>query len=328
MATQAIFRPEAEDIQLSDVVPTRELEDCNHLLDDHAALQRFYEANGYILLRNVLDPASVVQARDAMLAAAVKLGIAAPGDPLGKWTGVPYAGGKEETEIYSGIAPTLLEHPANAAVLEKVLGEPACTVPMVQYRTYPPDVRLAPVHQDGFYSPGIDEYKPVWITLTECPREVGGLRIAVGQNTRGMLHNAGKAGSYYPIPKDEIPADSWATTDFHPGDVLIVHPLAPHCAANNSTDRLRVTFDARVQSAKNPTALLSTIVSADTNSITVDCALGRRTFAVDDETFIRVASPGARETRSDLPTSAKPGLQIVVVREGDRATMLRRASAG
>ena len=328
MNTQVINRPETEDLSDGDIRPDRELESCNHLLEDHDALGRFYDENGYILLRGVLDAGSVAQARDAMLAVAAKVGIAEPGDPTGKWTGKPLAAGMEESYLYAGIAKSLIEHPANLAVLEKVLGEPACAVPIVQYRTYPPGGAIGVVHQDGFYSPGIADYRPVWVSLTPCTRDMGGLAIAVGQNQRGYFHNVGKAPPY-PFPRDAVPDDAWATTDYMPGDVLIVHPSTPHCGMPNKSDRLRVTFDSRVQSAANPSAVAATVKAVTPDSITVDVeGWGERTLSVDEDTFIRVLNPGVREKLEGFADYAKPGMRLVVVREGNHAVMLRKAAEG
>ena len=328
MTVAALSRPDAEDLKVLDVKPDRELESCNHLLDEHAALERFYDDNGYLLLRGVLDPGSVAEARDAMLAVAARLGLTSPGDPEGKWTGGSFDGGMEESDIYAGIAARLIEHPANLAVMEKVLGEPACAVPIVQYRTYPPNGPITTVHQDGFYSPGIQDYKPVWISLTPCTRAMGGLALAVGQNKRGYFHNVAKPAPY-PIPRDAIPDEAWATTDYLPGDVLIVHPYTPHCGMPNHSDRLRISFDSRVQSATNPSAIAATVRAVTPNSITVDAGQrGEITLTVDENTFIRVRHPGRREPFAEFADTTKPGMRLVVVRDGDHAVMLRKASEG
>ena len=326
---QVINRPDAADLSTSDVNPLGELVSCNHLLDDHTALERFYDENGYLLLRGVLDPGSVAEARDAMLAVAAKIGLVEPGDETGMWTGKPMVGMLEESELYAGISGKLIEHPANLAVMEKVLGESACTVPIVQYRTYPPNERASGVvHQDGFYSPGIQAYKPVWISLTPCTREMGGLALAVGQNKRGYLHNVGKP-SPYPFPRDAVPDVSWATTDYMPGDVLIVHPSTPHCGMPNRSDRLRVSFDTRVQSAANPSAFAATVTRVTPDSITIDAVgAGERTFSVDENTFIRVLSPGVREPFAAFADYTQPGMRLVVVSDGSRAVMLRKAAEG
>ncbi|MEI4507416.1 phytanoyl-CoA dioxygenase family protein [Sphingopyxis sp. CCNWLW253] len=328
MKIEPINMPDAQDLSVTDVRPTRELKSCNHLLDDHAALEEFYQANGYLLLRGVFDPETIARAREAMLEVAIELGVAEPGDPLGKATGRQLPHSIEEYSGFAGIARSVIEHPANIAVMEKILGEPACAVPIVQYRAYPPNGPVTTVHQDGFYSPGIQDYKPVWVVLTPCPREMGGLALAVGQNKRGFFHNVGK-GSPFPFPRDAVPDDAWATTDYMPGDVLIVHPSTPHCGMPNNSDRIRLSFDSRVQSAANPSAIAATVTAVAPDSITVDAGtLGERRFRVDADSFIRVLNPGIREKFENFADYTKPGMRLVVVRDGDRAVMLRKAADG
>ena len=48
MASQAVYLPDAQDLDVLDVHPARDLEDANHLLGDHAALIQSYEDNGYL----------------------------------------------------------------------------------------------------------------------------------------------------------------------------------------------------------------------------------------------------------------------------------------
>lgn len=328
MSVEVINRPEATDLNVLDVVPARELESCNHLLDNPEALDRFYEENGYILLRGVFDPATVARARDEMLAVAAQMGLVEPGDPTGRWTGKPSTGGMEESDLYAGISRRLIEDPANLTVMEKILGEPACSVPIVQYRTYPPHSKLGLVHQDGFYSPGIQDYRPVWVTLTPCTRDMGGLALAVGQNRRGYFHNVGKPNPF-PIPSDAIPPESWATTDYMPGDVLVVHPCTPHCGLANTSDRLRVSFDSRVQSAANPSAIAATVTGFTADSVTVDAdRIGTITLSVDADSYLRPINPGVRESFEGFADYMKTGMRLVVVREGERAVMLRKAAEG
>ena len=328
MSIEALTMPDVEDLDVLDVHPSRELEDCNHLLGDLAALTRFYEDHGYILLRQVLDPGSVQRARDDMLAVAARLGIVRLGDATAVWTGKPFSGGMEESPEFSGISKRLIEHPHNMRLMEQVLGEPACMVPNVQYRTYPPNGSVTRVHQDGFYSPGIQDYKPLWITLTPCTRELGGLMVAIGQNHRGYVHNLAKP-SPFPVPVGVIPDESWGTTDYMPGDILVVHPCTPHASMPNKSNRLRVTFDTRVQSARNPSAIAVTVRSVTPDSITVGAdALGERTYSVDPQTFLRPRDPGIREPFDMFTKVTRPGMRLVLVADGDRAVMLRKAAEG
>jgi hypothetical protein len=313
----------SEDLIYLDFVPERELESANHLLDDHAALMQFYEDNGYILLRNVLNPESVERARDEVLAVIASYGIVEEGDPAGTWTGrdVPY--GMEWSPKFAGISRRMIEQPDNLRVMEKLLGEAPSLVPNVQYRTYAPKGMVTKIHQDGAFASGVDEYKPVWTPLTPCPRAKGGVVIAVGQNNRGSLHDFSKQPPY-PIPADAIPDDAWATTDYMPGDVLVLHGFTPHGSMPNETNEVRVSIDARVQSAAHPTCFVATVKAATPESITVDTDFeGELTFRVDDGTFIHLGEPGIGQPRADLAENAKVGDDIVVVRNGDYAPMLR-----
>jgi hypothetical protein len=325
MVVQALHMPDAVDSDVLAVKPQRELESCNHLLDDHEALMRFHDEEGYILLRNVLDPDSVEEARKSMFAVMERHGLIEPGATIPVWTGTPCPSGMEESEEFSGVARKLIEHPANTKLMEKILGEPARIIPIVQYRTYPPGGSITGIHQDGFYSPGIKNYKPVWTPLANCEREVGGLMVAVRQCNRGFFHNTAKSPPH--IPAGVIPDDSWATTDYFPGDVLIINPYTPHASQPNISNRCRVTIDTRVQSAADPRVLSAEILAADENSIHVRDASGtERTFSVDDNSFIRIQHPGIREDRNEYAKQQLVGRKIVVVFDGDHAETLRRAS--
>ena len=329
MAANALNIPNAADVDVLAIKPTREFEVCNHLLDDHDALQRFYDENGYLFFRRVFNLDSVARARDEMLAvAADHFGLVEKGDPTARWTGKPLEGWSEESPVFSGISMRLIEHPDNLVILGKILGEPACIVPTVQYRLYPPGGPVTMIHQDGFYSPGIQDYRPVWVPLVPCPREVGGLMVAIGQNKHGYFHNLAKP-TPFPIPEGVIDADSWATIDYEPGDILIVHPCSPHGGTPNTSNRLRVTLDTRVQSARNPSAFAATVKAVTPNSVTVeadDRTLGTLTLSVGEDTYIRVRDPGIREDFGGFADYTQPGMHLVVVRVGDHAAMLRKGT--
>lgn len=330
MSPQVIDRPEAPDIDASVIAPTREFHICNDLLDDRHALEEFYAENGYLFFRDILDQAAVARARDAMLEIAADVfGLVEKGDPAARWTGRPLENWSEASSIFSGISRGLIEDAANMAVLEKILGEPACMVPNVQYRLYPPNGPVTIIHQDGFYSPGIQDYRPLWIPLLPCPRDVGGLMVAVGQHKQGYFHNIGKPAPF-PIPEGLIDPESWATIDYEPGDLLVVHPCSPHGGMPNRSDRLRISFDTRVQSAARPSAFAGTVLQVTPNSITVEsdnAAVGTVTLAVSEETFIRVLNPGVREPFASFANYTKPGMQLLAVKDGDHAVMLRCATA-
>jgi hypothetical protein len=327
MVVESISLPGAKPLNVLDIKPTRELESCNHLLGDHDALMRFHDEQGYIFLRDVINHEALDRCREEMFAIMVRHGLIEPGATEPVWTGKPFLGGMEESPEFAGISRRLVEHPANLKVMEQILGEPAAQIPIVQYRTYPPGGSITGPHQDGFYSPGIKNYKPVWMPITNCEREVGGLAVAVGQCNRGFLHNLAEVPS--PIPEGVIPADAWATTDYYPGDVLVLNPYAPHASMPNTSNRCRVTIDTRVQSAAHPRVMLADVLEVKPDSIRVRSQDGQdRTFKVDEDTFIRIESPGVRQTIDDYVARTEVGRRIVVIFDGDHAETLRRASEG
>ena len=327
MVVEAISLPGARPLDAVDIHPTRELESCNHLLGDPAALMRFHDEQGYIFLRDVVNHQALDQCRAEMFAVMVRHGLIEADAIEPVWTGRPFAGGMEESPEFSGISRRLIEHPANLALMEQILGEPAAQIPIVQYRTYPPGGSITGPHQDGFYSPGVKDYKPVWMPITDCPRAVGGLAVAVGQCNRGFVHNL--AEPPFSIPEGVIPEDCWATADYHPGDVLVLNPFAPHASLPNTSDRCRVTIDTRVQSAAHPRVLLADVLEARPEAIRVRTLDGvERTFRVDQKTFIRIDHPGVRQSPEDYAAKTEAGRRIVVIFDGDHAETLRRASEG
>lgn len=326
----SVYLPDATDLDVLSITPSMMFEDCNAMLGDAGAINRFYADNGYLFFRNVLDIGSVERARDEMLEiAARKYGLVHPGDSLARWTGKPLGDDWfEEDPAFAGISRRLVEHPRNLEIMGQCLGEPACMVPNVNYRLYPPGGPVTGVHQDGFYSPGIDAFRPLWIPLVPLPREVGGLLVAVGQHKRGYFHNMAP-GRRFRVPEGLIDAASWATIDYEPGDLLVVHPFSPHAGAPNRSDRLRVSLDVRVQSAAKPTAFAGTVVSVSPDSITLDAddaPLGRIRLEVGRETFIRVLHPGTREPFETFVEYTQPGMHLVAVRDDTRAVMLRSGS--
>ena len=313
-------------IDAASIHPSRELEDSTRFIDDWPTLNAIYEEQGYLLLRSVLHRPSIDHALRRMMAVMARHGIvdADATEPL--WTGKPLIGRHEESAEFGGICQELVSTPANMSVFEKVLGEPVAAVPIVQYRSYPPNSPLLMVHQDGFYSPGIKGFRPVWIPLTTIDESVGGLMLALGLHREGPLHRTDMPPSY-PILAGVIPEDAWATTTFYPGDVLVVHPWTPHVGAPNTSNRVRFSIDTRVQSAHNPCVLLGDVIAVDSTSVTLRTARGEKRLALDAETFIRTEErAGVRVPFAEVVAKVPLGLRVVASFEGERALMLRRAS--
>jgi hypothetical protein len=313
-------------IDAESIRPSHDLEDSSRFLDDWPTLNAIYEEQGYLLLRGVLDRVSVDRALHRMMKVMARHGIVAANAQEPVWTGKPLVGRHEESVEFAGICQDLIAMPANMAVFEKVLGEPIAYVPIVQYRSYPPNSPLLMVHQDGFYSPGIEGFRPVWIPLTAIDESVGGLWLAPRMHRAGPLHRADLPPSF-PILANAIPDDAWATTAFSPGDVLIVHPWTPHVGGRNTSNRVRFSIDTRVQSARNPCVLLGNVTAVDETSVTLSINREEKRLMLDANTFIRTAErPGDRVPLAEVIAKVPLGMRVVASFDGDRALMLRRAS--
>jgi hypothetical protein len=158
--------------------------------------------------------------------------------------------------------------------------------------------------------------------------DIGGLVLAEGMHKAGYLHNLAKPPNF-PIPADCIPEDRWATTVFHTGDVLVIHPCTPHVGMENRSDMVRFSIDTRVQSASNPSMLLGNIAATSANSITLRTAMGDHVLDVNAITYIRTGEVrGSRIPLESFQEAAPVGMRVIVARRGDQALMIRRASEG
>lgn len=324
----SVAAAEAIDFDATSIRPQRELKDSNFALDDFPRLTAIYEQQGYLLLRGVLDLNSVDRALRRMMKVMARYGVVDESATGPVWTGKPSPAGMEESREFSGICTELVEDPANLAAFEKIIGERPSSVPIVQYRYYSPGTPISMVHQDGFYSPGIHGFRPVWMPLVEITEEVGGLTLALDLHKKGLIHNLDKP-PMFPIPAAQIPENCWATTTYYPGDVLIVHPHVPHVGLANHSNRMRFSIDTRIQSAAHPCVLLGDVIATRPNSVTVRTAQGDRRLTISNETYIRTGeNRGARIPLDRFQENTPVGLRVVAAIDGDAATMIRRASEG
>jgi len=318
----------AADTRPEDADPVRELRDSADLINDREALDATYEREGYLFFRGLLPPKAVSEARGRMAAPLIARGLAVQSGEDLLWTGGDAASLDEYDGEFGGTCQALFDTPGVRPIFEKLLGESVSLVPLVQYRAYPPGGARGRIHQDGFFSPGISGYRPIWIPLVPMDRDVGGLAIAVGMTGRGYFHNTDKTNS--PIPAGIIPASAWATTDYRPGDVLVIHPETPHVGLPNHSEKVRLSFDTRVQSAARPSVILGSLVDFDEQRIVLRRDDGVvETLEIDDETFIRTGeSPGRRLSRAEFASATRRGLQVIAARADGKAHMLRRSAAG
>ncbi|MGO8863964.1 MAG: phytanoyl-CoA dioxygenase family protein [Acidimicrobiales bacterium] len=81
-----------------------------------------------------------------------------------------------------------------------------------------------------------------WVPLVDVPASLGGLAVQPGSQRTSRVR-------YRPLDHLER---GWATTDYEPGDVLVFHCLTTHAALPNREHRLRVSAEYRWQLADQP----------------------------------------------------------------------------
>lgn len=277
----------------------KQLRTSNDLLTDPSALRSRFAEDGYLHLRNVVSLDVVAHAKRSVMAwfearDAIRV---ADGEPL--WEGADisslYANPAGDGSTKSPGLPTtrawesLATHPSMKALYELVLGEPGVVLPIGDYQfTWPGKPGTWDfIHQDGPYWPGLELFT-CWIPLMNIDEKLGGIALVPGMHRDGsMLPDlASGAKDARSIPNDRIPLESFARTDYAPGDLVIFHRFLPHSGLPNEHDRLRLSIDFRIRrrSAKSP--VLGVLVAGDDGTCTISADDGtRQTFEVSDSTL-------------------------------------------
>jgi hypothetical protein len=97
------------------------------------------------------------------------------------------------------------------------------------------------VHYDYAVS-GVQDMLTSWVPLMDIPIQLGGLAVRPG-------------GHLAPPAPPQVLGQrepGWATTSYHPGDVIVFHCLTPHAALPNTGTVLRLSADFRWQRPDQP----------------------------------------------------------------------------
>jgi 1-deoxypentalenic acid 11beta-hydroxylase len=243
--------------------------DCTPFVDDHEALDRFYDEHGYVFLRGVLDGDLVRTAAEQMLEGLVKLGHAAPDATLETLT-IDSFEAVDEVAMHGYVKyDDLWNHPSTLEVWEKVFGEPVFVFKSTTIRYYPsaagseePNFSfLTPVHQDGFYIGPNKDFRTAWIPLTATTLDSGGVALADGSHKKGprehvVTENFRRFGhAVRGIPTEELGADEpLLFSPMEPGDVILFHAFTCHKSMPNVSTAppiMRMSMDTRVQPASS-----------------------------------------------------------------------------
>jgi hypothetical protein len=225
--------------------------DSTALLGRPAPLRARLDADGYLLLRGVLDPALVRSVRSDYVALF-------GGRPASDFPAYGTQGHPAHAFVRSESFGRLAASPALRAVAGDILGGPVEPLTRAILRHFEPGSgRTSRAHSDWTYmDQGAAQVLTMWIPLGDCPVENGGLVYLEDSRGLGADELAGlRAVSDRPEDPRPLSHDlswvarqtgrRWRYTDFEAGDIAVHTPRLVHAALDTVTDQARVSADLR-----------------------------------------------------------------------------------
>jgi hypothetical protein len=248
-----------------------ELVDSSPLLGNSDALNERMQSDGYLLFRQLIEPATVLEARREILLKYAAIGeIDDRDDVMLAKTGTTDALGSVNLRAFSEsvrsgywYTHTVLNPALMAMYADLLGGEPQA----YDFR-WPRFVRPGEgcgFHCDGPYmNHGTDKLYSSWIPLGRVAPEDGSLIVLEDSHINPDLHagylnkDADADGLVWldddPVKVQRRYGKRWLTTTFEPGDVLCFSMSTLHGALDNQspTGACRLTSDSRYQLASEP----------------------------------------------------------------------------
>lgn len=262
----------------TDALSMGKLTDSSALSEDFDALRRRMEEDGYLFLRNVLDPQSVHEARAEFIAQLEEKGALQPGLPA-------MDGVLRENTAVPALSPGFAQ--TNRAVHRVVfgpeiknfytgfLGGPIRHFDFIWVRSMGHG-KGTPPHCDLVYmGRGTHRLYTAWIPYGDVPYELGGLMVLEKSHLQSdriknylehdvdsyCLNAPGRgdgwkrlngALSTNPASLQQKFGGRWLTTEFRMGDLLTFRMDLIHASTDNQTNRIRLSTDTRYQRSDEP----------------------------------------------------------------------------
>ncbi len=247
-----------------------ELRDANDLLGDRDALQRRLEADGYLLLRGLIDRPKVERARATILEYMAEREALTPGEPVlegvmpegGK--SVPMLGRKAITHHEDVLA--VLESPELFDFFSFLFDEPARTFDYKWLRAVGNE-QYTSAHYDVVYmGRGSGRLHTAWVPFGDADPRQSTLAMCVGSHNQPSFQRLRETYGRSDVDRDHTAGwftrdpmeivekfgGQWATTSYRMGDVILFGMFTMHASTTNLTDRYRLSCDIRFQPAADP----------------------------------------------------------------------------
>jgi hypothetical protein len=234
--------------------PSAELTDSKSLLGDWAALRARIADDGYIFMRQLLEPDVVEGVGRSALGHLQAAGWTEGGQDLLSARPLPpvRAIRMRDAFVDAGYRHILADPDFNKIpfvgplpdLMGQILGPSGFCYPLKFPRiVYPASmVPRQPgnvIHKD--YR-SVQDMFTTWVPLIPIPRSLGGLAVWPGSQHSSRVR-------YRPLNRLER---GWKTTDYQLGDVLVFHCLTTHAALPNQEHRMRISAEYRWQLADQP----------------------------------------------------------------------------
>lgn len=243
-----------------------EMHDSTPLIGDPEALREEIRAEGYALLRGLVDPEAAeavgAEVRDTM----AKHGFTHYEDGAETVLRTPTKGGEtaEYWQMYSDVlaleSVNSLPHRSERLrdAVRGLLGESAFTYPMKTVRLVFPKVgggAAIPLHRDNRGGPWVQDMFTTWVALGDIDRAMGGFAILRNSHTyryQAVFEDREPPTGAHGKPIPDLDSPEWVSTQWQPGDVVLFHCYTLHRGLYNQSARVRVSVDYRWQATDHP----------------------------------------------------------------------------
>jgi phytanoyl-CoA hydroxylase len=214
-----------------------------------------YRRDGYLVVRQVLDPAHVEECLAALAALAADTELL-PGQRDGRGAFIALEPGVDPAAAaradlirkfgdFTDTSPALLRAAMGArlhAILDALMGQGRVLLQEMALVKPPKVSGDKPWHQDAAYFRGNDPNLMfgVWIALDPATQQNGCMEVIPGSHLRGPApHVPAEDINLCTVRPDLLRLDERMALPMDPGDVLIFHSLIHHFTAANRSDQRR-----------------------------------------------------------------------------------------